>query len=90
MSLIVTLFKLNREGEEITTIASLRGETETLLDEYDIEEQYNNQIDLIMRRLKDFIRYGSGWTVWQVDNLELHFVSCKPIAGSSYIKHQNL
>ena len=86
MSLIVTLFKLNREGEEITTIAYFRGETETLLDEYDIEEQYNKQIDLIMRRLKDFIRDGSGWTVRQVDNLELHFVSYKPIAGSSYIK----
>ena len=39
-----------------------------------------------MRRLKDFIRDGSGWTVRQVDNLELHFVSYKPIAGSSYIK----
>ena len=85
MALIVTLFKLNREGEEITTIASFRGETDTLLDEYDIGEQYNNQIDLIIRRLKDFIRDGSGWTVRQVDNLELHFVSYKPIAGSSYI-----
>ena len=48
MLLIVTLFKLNHEGEEITTIASFRGDTETLQDEYDIEEQYNNQIDLIM------------------------------------------
>ena len=56
-----------------------------LLDEFDIDEQCNNQIDLIMRRLKDFIREGSGWTVKQVNALELHLVSHKPISGSSYI-----
>ena len=42
ISLIVTLFKFNREGEEIATIAAFRGETGTLLDENDIDEQYNN------------------------------------------------
>ena len=85
LTLLVTMFKINREGEEITIIASFRGETETLLDEYEIDEQYNNQIDLIMRRLKDFIREGSGWTVKQVSGLELHLVSYKPISASSYI-----
>ena len=86
ISLLVTMQKLNREGEEITTTASFRGETETLLDEFDLDEQYNNQIDLIMRRLKDFIREGSGWSVKQVSSLELHIVSYKPISASSYIK----
>ena len=86
ISLLVTMQKLNREGEEITTTASFRGETETLLDEFDLDEQYNNQIDLIMRRLKDFIREGSGWSVKQVSSLELHIASYKPISASSYIK----
>ena len=85
LTLLLTMFKINREGEEITIIASFRGETETLLDEYEIDKQYNNQIDLIMRRLKDFIREGSGWTVKQVSGLELHLVSYKPVSASSYI-----
>ena len=85
LTLIVTMFKFNREGEKITISAPFRGETEMLLDECDIDEQYNNQIDLIMRHLKDFIRESSGWTVKQVSALELHFVSYKPILGSSYV-----
>ena len=85
LTLLMTMFKFNREGEEITISASFRGETEMLLDECDIDEQYNNQIDLIMRRLKDFIREGSGWAVKQVSALELHLVSYKPISGSSYV-----
>ena len=56
----MTLFKLNCEREEITTIVSFRGETETLLDEHDTEEQYNNQEDLVMRCLKDFFRDDSA------------------------------
>ena len=49
ISFLVIMQKLNREGKEITTAASFREETETLLDEIDLDEQYNNQIDLIMR-----------------------------------------
>ena len=38
-----------------------------------------------MRRLKDFIREGIGWAVKQVNALELHLVSYKPISGSSNV-----
>ena len=38
-----------------------------------------------MRRLKDFIREGSGWAVKQVNALELHLVLHKPISGSSHV-----
>ena len=85
LTLLVTMFKFNREEEEITISASFRGETEMLLDKCDIDEQYNNQIDLIMRRLKDFIHEGSGWAVKQVSALELYLVTYKPISGSSYV-----
>ena len=81
----MTLIKFNRERKEITTVTAFQGEKETLLDENDIDEQYNNQLDLVLRRLKFFIHDGSDWTVRQKDNLELHFVSYKPITGSSYI-----
>ena len=84
LTLLVTMFKFNREGEEITISTSFRGETELLLDECGIDEQYNNQIYLIMRRLKDFMRESSGWAIKQVSALELHLVSYKPISGSSY------
>ena len=51
LTLLMTMLKFNREGEEITISASFRGETEMLFGECDIVEQYNNQIDLIMRCL---------------------------------------
>ena len=38
-TLIMTMFKFNREGEEITISASFWGEKDTLLDECDIDEQ---------------------------------------------------
>ena len=55
-------------------------------DEYEIDGQYNNYMDLMMRRLNDLIHKGSSCTIKQVSGLELHLVSYKPVSASSYIK----
>ena len=89
LSITVEMVKINREGEEVIIETNFRGETETLLVMVDFDEQFNDQVDLIMRRIKEFIGNGSGWTVSQVKNIVMHSVIYRPTSGSSYIKTPN-
>ena len=42
-----------------------------------------------MQRIKKFIGDGSGWSVWYVINVVLHFAAYRPTTDSSYIKTPN-
>ncbi len=83
--LVMTMMKHNREGEEIIMETAFQSETGTLLIDFDIDEQFNKQVDVIMHRLKEFVRNGSGWIIQQIDKIVLHMASYKPILASSYI-----
>ena len=76
----------NREGEEVVMETAFQGEIETLLLESNIDDQFNKQFDVIMRRIKEFIRNGSGWSVLHIDKITLHVASYTPTSASSYIK----
>ena len=65
---------------------AFQGETEALLLESDIDDQFNKQVDVIMRRIKEFVRNGSGWSVLHIDKISLHVASYTPTSASSYIK----
>jgi hypothetical protein len=85
VTLVVTLVKLDCEGEEIEYSPSFRGDVESLLliDYYD--DQFNEQVDLIMRRLNEFLSLGSGWVLKSCDQIVLSTAVYEPISGSSYI-----
>ena len=83
--LIATMVKYNREGEEIVMATAFQGETETLLLDSDINEQFNSQTDVIMRRLKEFVSNGSGWSVQKINNIVLHVATFTPTSAPSYI-----
>ena len=84
--MIVLLTKMNRLAEEIEIEAMFSGESVTLLLEGDFDEQFDKQVDLILERLNEFVRNGSGWTVEIVVNLSVRIAAYKPTLGSSYIK----
>jgi hypothetical protein len=86
LSVVTAMYKTNSLGEEIDMETSFCGETETMLLDDEFEEQFDSQIDTIMRRLKDFVREGSGWSVRSVNDIKLHLVAYVPTSGSSYLK----
>ena len=86
MALIVLLTKMNRLAKEIEIEATFNGESVTLLLKGDFNEQFDNQIDLILKRLNEFVRNVSGWSVERGVNLSARIAVYKPTSGSSYIK----
>ena len=86
LTMIVLLTKLNRLAEEIDIEATFSGELVTLLLEGDFDEQFDDQVDIILKRLNEFVRNGSGWTVERVVNLSVRIAAYKPTSGSNYIK----
>ena len=86
LTMIVLLTKLNRLAEEIDIEAMFSGESVTLLLESDFDEQFDNQVGLILKRLNEFVINGSGWTVERVVNLSVRIAAYKPTSCSSCIK----
>ena len=86
LMMIVLLMKLNHLAEEVDIEAMFSGESVTLLLEGDFDEQFDNQVNLILKHLDEFVRNDSGWTVKRVVNLSLRIAAYKPTLGSSYIK----
>lgn len=48
VTLVVTLYKYDKEGERITYSPSFRGEVDNLLIMDDVDQQYNNQVIIIL------------------------------------------
>ena len=83
--MIVKMVKFNREGEEIIMDVVFHSELETMLLLSDFDLQFDRMIDAILQKIKDFVKLGSGWSVLNVDRLELHVAPYLPISASSYI-----
>ena len=89
LTIIVLLTKLNRLAEEIAIESMFSGESVALLLEGDFDEQYDNQVDTILKYLNEFVRNGSSWTAERVVNLSVWIAAYKPTSGSSNIKSPN-
>ena len=83
--MIVKMVKFNREGEEIIMDVVFHSELETMLLLSDFDLQFDRMIDAILQKIKDFVKLGSGWSVLNVERLELHVAPYLPISASSYI-----
>ena len=82
--MIVKIIKFNREGEEIMDVV-FHSELETMLLLSDFDLQFDRIIDAILQKIKDFVKLGSGWSVLNVERLELYVAPNLPISASSYI-----
>jgi hypothetical protein len=51
----------------------------------DCDNQFNKQVDLIVRRLNKFLSMGSGWVLKSCDQIVLSIPAYELINGSSYI-----
>ena len=56
VTLHVTFVKRNNVGEEVEHETSFRGEVATLIRIEEYEEQFDAQVDLIMRRIAEFVQ----------------------------------
>ncbi len=83
VNLVITLYKHNKEGEQIEITPSFQGLVETLLLEEDFDTEYDEHIDDIMKRLKEWVNKGSGWIVRRVEGITLSVAVYEPLAGSS-------
>jgi hypothetical protein len=86
ITVVVTLYKYDRDNEKITYSPAFRGSVESLLTIDDFDSQFNEQVDLIMRRFNEFLSMGSGWILDSVDNIVLSTAAYQPIGASSYIQ----
>ena len=86
VTLHVTFVKRNNVGEDVEHQTTFRGEVATMLRSDEFESMYNEQVELIMRRLVEFVQNGSGWTISQVDKIVLSMAAYNPTGGSSYIR----
>ena len=85
LTMIVKLTKFDKEGEEIELEASFQSTVEIALNEEDVKEQYDRGVDIIERKIKEFVSQGSGWSVGEVVKLDLHVAPYEPLRAASYI-----
>ena len=84
LTMIVKLTKFDKEGEEIELEASFQSTVEIALYEKDVKEQYDRRVDIIERKIKEFVSQGSGWSVGEVVKLDLHAAPYVPLRAASY------
>ena len=85
LTMIVKLTKFDKEGEEIELEASFQSTVEIAFNEEDVKEQYDKGVDIIERKIKEFVSQGSGWSVEEVVRLDLHITPYVPLRAASYI-----
>ena len=85
-TLHVTFVKRNNVGEDVEHETSFRGDVATLLFMDEFDEQYNAQVELITRRIIEFVQNGSGWSICSVDKIILSMATYNPTGESSFIR----
>ena len=85
ITLNVSFVRRNSIGEEVEHQKTFRGEVAILLKSKEFEMLYNEQVELKMRRLVEFVQNGSGWSTRQVGKIVLSMVAYNPTGGSSFI-----
>ena len=79
----VKMIKYNREDEEVTMKVVFYGDVEILLHETDFDSQFNKQVTYIIKKIDEFVKLGSGWSVDKIISLELHIVPYQPVSKAS-------
>ena len=83
--MIVKMVKFNREDEEIIMDVVFHSELKTMLILSDFDLLFDRMIDAILQKVKDFVKLGSGWSILNVEHLELRVAPYLPISASSYV-----
>ncbi|XP_067137466.1 uncharacterized protein [Centruroides vittatus] len=65
---------------------SFKTENEIILKSTDLNAFYDKVIDKLIREMDEFETKGSGWTLIEINNLELRINKYVPFRGSSYIE----
>ena len=79
----VKTMKYNREDEEVTMEVVFYGDVEILLHETDFDTQFNEQVTCITKKIDEFVKLGSGWSVDKIISLELHIDPYQPVSKAS-------
>lgn len=83
ISITLTLHKvINREE---TKFANFHSTTSILLQGTNIATSIQMHISAICRKIDEYIRNGSGWTIESIREINLWMTTYTPIAGSSYL-----
>ena len=85
LTMIVRRSKFDKKGEEIELEASFQSTVEVALNEEDAREEYGRVVDIIERKIKEFISQGSGWSLGKVVKLDLHVASYEPLCVAFFI-----
>ena len=59
--------------------------TTTILNEFDIQDFYDQAVEEILNRIARWISKGSGWVIERILNFFLNIVSYVPLKGRSYL-----
>ena len=81
LMLTVKMTKLDKVGEEIETDV----ESDILLLESDYNRQYEEHSNTINRKIDEFVKLESNWTVERIERLEVSIAPYQPKSPSSYI-----
>ena len=71
-------------GEVITQEASFHSMIKVNLEGTDLDELYNEMIEVVLERLAGFEMQGSNWIFKNIVSLELHMVRYGPLHEGSY------
>lgn len=71
ISLHITFEKM-KDGELINHMFYFNSNTERLLSIYELEEKFNSSILKILKKIEDFLNFGSGWSIKSIDFIDLH------------------
>ena len=79
----VKMIKYNREDEEVTMKVVFYGDVEILLHDADFNSQCKEQVICITKKIDEFVKLGSGWSVDKIVSLELYIVPYQPVSKAS-------
>lgn len=83
----VELSRETNEGEVDNSRPYFKSNTYILLSKTDIkDDEINEAFQKQFKSFDEYIAPGSGWTLKQVINMELHTLQFRPIGGSSYFR----
>jgi hypothetical protein len=82
---ICPLFTRESEGELIEATPCFRSCTQTLLQKFDFNTQFNKGFETIAKAVSNFQRQGSNWNFDKILSMELNIAKYVPLKASSYI-----
>ena len=83
-SLEVVLQRHSEEG--IAWMTSYFASPATILLRADeIDAQLDDAVNIIMKRIEDFVDHGSGWVICCLNGAKIHIAAFNPVGGSSFI-----